>query len=45
MRQAAEVLDVLARKLPDGVLEDYFNNLAPDQVRSLLTQAASTLGP
>ena len=45
MRQAAEVLDVLARKLPDGVLEDYFSNLTPSQVRSLLKQAASTLGP
>jgi len=45
MSQAAEVLDVLARKLPDGVLEDYFTNLTPDQVRGLLAQAASTLGP
>jgi len=45
MHRAAEVLDVLARKLPDGVLDDYFKDLTPDQVRGLLAQAANTLGP
>ena len=44
LRQAAEVLDVLVRKLPDGILQDCFKTMTPGQVRNLLAQAASSLG-
>ena len=45
VRQAAEVLDSLARKLPDGVLEKYVENCSPAEARSLLKQAADILVP
>jgi ribonuclease HI len=45
MIQAAEVLDVLVKKLPDEVLQDYFQGLSPKQVRKILKQAIRTLTP
>jgi ribonuclease HI len=45
MSQAAEVLDVLVKKLPDEVLDNYFQDLSPKQVRKILRQAIGTLAP
>ena len=43
--QAVEVLDSLARKLPDGVLQEYIEKFSPAEARSLLEQAVSFLAP
>jgi len=32
LNQAAEILDVLGKKLPDEFLHDYFHNFSPGQV-------------
>ena len=43
--QAAEVIDILVKKLPDSVLKDYFQGLEPGQVRKILEQAVKILAP
>lgn len=43
--QAADVLDVLRRKLPDEVLQDCFQNFTPIQVRNILQDAVKILAP
>ena len=45
MNQAVEVLDVLVKKLPDEVFQEYFQGLSPKQVRKVLKQAIKTLTP
>ena len=45
MNQAAEVLDVLVKKLPDEVLGNYYQDLSPKQVRKILRQAIGILAP
>lgn len=45
MIQAAEVLDVLVKKLPDEVLREYFKVLPPKQVRKVLQQVIEPLVP
>jgi len=43
--QAASILEVLAEKLPDPLLQEYFQGLAPEQVRKLLQEAVAILAP
>jgi ribonuclease HI len=45
MRQAGDILRVLVKKLPDEVLQDYFRDLPPEQVRKVLQEAAGVLAP
>jgi ribonuclease HI len=45
MRQAGDILRVLVKKLPDEVLQDYFRDLPPEQVRKVLQEAAGALAP
>lgn len=45
MSQAAKIIDVLVKKLPDEVLQDYFQDLSPKQVRKVLKHAIGTLAP
>jgi ribonuclease HI len=45
MRQAGDILRVLARKMPDEILQDYFRELSPAQVRRVLQDAAAVLAP
>jgi len=45
INQAAKILDVLVKKLPDEVLRDYFQNFSPEQGRKTLMQAIGTLAP
>lgn len=45
MKQAAEILRVLAGKLPDELLQDYFQDMEPGQVRKILTEAIKILVP
>jgi ribonuclease HI len=44
-RQAGDILRVLVKKLPDEVLQDYFRDLPPEQVRKILQEAAGVLAP
>ena len=43
--QAAEVLDVLVKKLPDEVLQLYIKDLPPKQIRKILKEAIGILAP
>ena len=43
--QATEVLDVLAKKLPDEVLQQYLKDLPPKQIRKILKEAIGILAP
>lgn len=43
--RAAEVLDILAKKLPDAVLQDYIKELSPKQVREILQDTSAALVP
>lgn len=45
MGQAGDILRVLAKKLPDAVLQDYFQDLSPEQVRKILHEAVAVLAP
>ncbi|MDH3996780.1 MAG: ribonuclease HI family protein, partial [Desulfobulbaceae bacterium] len=45
MRQAGDILRVLVKKMPDEVLQDYFGDLSPAQVRKILQDAAAVLAP
>lgn len=38
--RAAQIIDTLAEKLPDHILQDFFRDIKPDQVRMLMRQAA-----
>jgi ribonuclease HI len=44
-RQAGDILRVLVKKLPDEILQDYFRDLPPEQVRKILQEAAGVLAP
>ena len=43
--QATEVLDVLAKKLPDEVLQQYLKDLPPKQIRKILKEVIGILAP
>ena len=43
--QAAEVIDVLVKKLPDEVLQLYLKDLPPKQIRKILKEAIGILAP
>jgi len=43
--QAAEVLDVLVKKLPDEVLQQYLKDLPPKQIRKILKEVIGILAP
>jgi ribonuclease HI len=43
--QAAEVLDVLVKKLPDEVLQQYLKDLPPKQIRKRLKEVIGILAP
>ena len=43
--QAAEVLDVLVKKLPDEVLQQYLKDLPPKQIRKILKEVIGILSP
>lgn len=43
VRQAADILRVLAEKLPDDVLQEHFQELTPGQVRNILLDAVVLL--
>ena len=43
--RAAFVLEALAEKLPDQVLQEYFRDLSANQVRKILLETAERLGP
>ena len=43
--QATEVLDVLAKKLPDEVLQQYVKDLPPKQIRKILKEVIGILAP
>ena len=45
MEQAGDILSVLARKLPDEVLQEYFQGLSPGKVRKILQEAVAVLAP
>jgi ribonuclease HI len=45
VKQAADILRILAGKLPDEVLQEHFQDLAPGQVRNILQEAVSILAP
>jgi len=45
MRQAGDIIRVLAMKLPDEVLQEYFQDLSPEQVRKMLQEASVVLAP
>jgi ribonuclease HI len=44
-REAAFILDVLAEKLPDHILQEYFRDLAPKQVRKTLQETSEVIKP
>lgn len=44
-RQAGAIVQALAKKLPDRVLQDYFQDLSPQQVRNILHEAVAVLTP
>ncbi len=41
--QAVQVLEVLAKKLPDEVLQQYLKDLPPKQIRKILKEAIGIL--
>ena len=43
--QAALILEVLADKMPDQTLQEYFADLSPQQVRNFLQKTAETIAP
>jgi ribonuclease HI len=43
--RAAFILEALAEKLPDHILQEYFRDISADQVRKTLLDTAETLGP
>ena len=43
--RAEFILETLAEKLPDHILQDYFRDLSPKQVRKILTDAIKVLAP
>ena len=43
--QAAEVLDVLVKKLPDEVLQQYLKDLPPKQIRKILKEVIGIIAP
>jgi ribonuclease HI len=45
MRQAGDILRVLAKKLPDEILQEYFRDLSPKQVRKVLQETGAVLAP
>ena len=45
MKQAADILRVLAGRMPDEILQDYFHGMSPKQVRKILTEASRILAP
>jgi len=45
MRQAADIIRVLAKKLPDEALQEYFQDLSPQQVRNIMQEAVVVLAP
>jgi ribonuclease HI len=45
MKQAADILRILAGKLPDELLQDYFQDMSPGQVRKSLAEAIKVLTP
>jgi ribonuclease HI len=45
LRQAGDILRVLAEKLPDETLQDYFRDMEPAQVRNVLAAAVGVLAP
>jgi ribonuclease HI len=44
-KKAADILRVLVGKLPDELLQDYFQEMSPVQVRKILTEAIKKLSP
>jgi ribonuclease HI len=45
MKQAADILRILAGKLPDELLQEYFQDMSPGQVRKILAEAIKILVP
>ena len=45
MKQAADILLVLAGRLPDALLQDYFKEMEPGQIRKILAEASKVLKP
>lgn len=45
MRQAGDILRILAGKMPDQVLQEWFPDRSPARIRQVLRQAAAVLGP
>jgi len=43
--RAAFILETLAEKLPDHILQEYFKDLSPKQVRKILQEAIEIIGP
>jgi ribonuclease HI len=43
--QAASILETLAEKIPDHILQEYFKELTPKQVRKILQETAASIGP
>lgn len=43
--QAASILETLAEKIPDHILQEYFKELPPKKVRNILQEAAASIGP
>ncbi|MDX1776346.1 MAG: ribonuclease HI family protein [Desulfobulbales bacterium] len=44
-KQAAYILGVLAEKIPDQILQEYFNDLSPEQVRKTLQETSAIINP
>jgi ribonuclease HI len=45
IKQAANILRILAGRLPDELLQDYFQEMEPGQVRKILAEAIKVLTP
>lgn len=45
MKQAVDILRVLSDRLPDALLQDYFHEMAPGQIRKILEEAIKVLIP
>lgn len=45
MKQAVDILRVLSDRLPDALLQDYFQEMTPGQVRKILAEAIKVLKP
>jgi ribonuclease HI len=43
--RAEYILETLAEKLPDHILQEYFSDLSPKRVRKILTEAIKILAP